>query len=344
MAYVGLRLFNPHDKATGLLEVRLASSTNRPRRPTMVLIHGLDSAKDTFSSVVSELAKDNYPAIALDLRGHGESPMGDPSVFSTQALAKDIHHATLRHGVEPPFVLVGHSMGGRVVMRYAQDMPEDIAALVIEDMDLTPRLYDFDSDSDSDSDSAPGPNSNDHESGRGKKTKERDEKLGQLRAFSRDCGSSFEECKEVLAAFGYDRGRIDGWRSTGRVFQRADGKWWSNINPFARHLAMKHVLSGSEGRTSFRSLAKTLRKEGSFDFPVHLFVAGKGSAVAESGPDGVEGMVDIMPSLQVTRFPRAYHSIHNTDREKFLSALKAIADEAEMRQALVGEQAECAEP
>lgn len=40
-----------------------------------------------------------------------------------------------------PVVLVGHSMGGRVVMAAAAAHPTDIAALVIEDIDLTPRSY-----------------------------------------------------------------------------------------------------------------------------------------------------------------------------------------------------------
>ena len=43
-------------------------------------------------------------------------------------------------GARGPFVLVGHSMGGRVAMRLAADHPAAVAALVIEDMDVAPRV------------------------------------------------------------------------------------------------------------------------------------------------------------------------------------------------------------
>jgi pimeloyl-ACP methyl ester carboxylesterase len=143
---------------------------------TTVLIHGLDSAKDTWSQVLADLARDRYPALAVDLRGHGESPLypaaksheqsqhqhqhphqhqhqhrqqpdgtqrrdadGDDSTFSTAALAADVRRSLWERGVRGRVVLVGHSMGGRVAMRYAADYPAGVAALVIEDMDLRPR-------------------------------------------------------------------------------------------------------------------------------------------------------------------------------------------------------------
>jgi pimeloyl-ACP methyl ester carboxylesterase len=65
--------------------------------------------------------------------------MGDESDFTAQQLALDVRNAVLAHGIQKPFVLVGHSMGGRVAMRYAADYGDDLAALVIEDMDTSPR-------------------------------------------------------------------------------------------------------------------------------------------------------------------------------------------------------------
>ena len=88
-----------------------------PGLPTTVLVHGLDSSKQTWEGVLSELATLGLPAVAVDLRGHGESPhAGD---FRPEALASDVIAATERLGLRPPFVLVGHSMGGRVAMRLA---------------------------------------------------------------------------------------------------------------------------------------------------------------------------------------------------------------------------------
>ena len=53
--------------------VRLATSAARPFRPTTVLVHGLDSSKQTWETCLATLACEGYPVLAVDLRGHGES-------------------------------------------------------------------------------------------------------------------------------------------------------------------------------------------------------------------------------------------------------------------------------
>ena len=58
-----------------------------------VLVHGLDSSKQTWHAVLPKLHEAGLPALALDQRGHGESPLGDPETFSTEALARDVIHA-----------------------------------------------------------------------------------------------------------------------------------------------------------------------------------------------------------------------------------------------------------
>ena len=56
--------------SAGALEtVSLATSVVRPASTTVVLIHGLDSAKDTWSGVLTHLAASGTPALAVDLRG-----------------------------------------------------------------------------------------------------------------------------------------------------------------------------------------------------------------------------------------------------------------------------------
>ena len=89
------------------------------------------------------LAERGLPSVALDLRGHGESPLGEPEDFSPGQLALDVREALVREGVVPEeggaggpgIVLLGHSMGGRVAARYAADHPRDLAALVLADID-----------------------------------------------------------------------------------------------------------------------------------------------------------------------------------------------------------------
>jgi pimeloyl-ACP methyl ester carboxylesterase len=65
-------------RAGGCAPVPLASTLVQPALPTTVLVHGLDSCKETWSKTLAALAAAGLPALAVDLRGHGESPLGDP--------------------------------------------------------------------------------------------------------------------------------------------------------------------------------------------------------------------------------------------------------------------------
>ena len=66
-----------------------------------------------------------------DLRGHGKSP-GDPADCSIEIYGADIL-ALLKRLELPPAILVGHSMGCRVVMQVALEAPERVAGLVLVD-------------------------------------------------------------------------------------------------------------------------------------------------------------------------------------------------------------------
>ena len=125
--------------------VHLASTVSTRLLPTTVLVHGLDSSKETWAGTLSTLSKLGYPAIALDLRGHGESPLGAVDDFTPENLARDVLGAVKAHGIRGPYVLVGHSMGGRIAMRMAAIEVEEfdrcgkapqLAACIIEDMDV----------------------------------------------------------------------------------------------------------------------------------------------------------------------------------------------------------------
>ena len=267
--------------------VLLSSSIAQRFRQAVVLIHGLDSAQDTWSGVCSAFAREGRPCLAIDLRGHGTSELGPVDEFSSVAIVADIYATVRAHGVRPPFVLVGHSMGGRIAMSYAAAHPSDIAALVIEDMDL--RLRD--------------------------EPEETAELTSRLRCFNRTF-ATWSDCKDALMSFGYEPNRIDRWRGS-RLWCRADGMWWSSINPFAAFLARKHVLASADGRTAFAVIARDCT------FAVHLLVAGVGSACEENDDEGVKGMQAAMPRLRVRRFDRAGHSIHNTAESDFLCYLRS---------------------
>jgi pimeloyl-ACP methyl ester carboxylesterase len=98
--------------------IRLASSVRTPHQPTVCLVHGLDSCRETWKGTLAALSARGVPAVAFDLRGHGESPLGDVGDFSARALAEDVLLALRDSGISSA-LLIGHSMGGRIAMRAA---------------------------------------------------------------------------------------------------------------------------------------------------------------------------------------------------------------------------------
>eukprot|EP00629_Pelagomonadales_sp_RCC1024_P001064 CAMPEP_0119264688 /NCGR_PEP_ID=MMETSP1329-20130426/3702_1 /TAXON_ID=114041 /ORGANISM="Genus nov. species nov., Strain RCC1024" /LENGTH=299 /DNA_ID=CAMNT_0007264475 /DNA_START=156 /DNA_END=1052 /DNA_ORIENTATION=+ len=261
--------------------VPLASSVSQPHIPTTVLVHGLDSSKETWKGVLAGLSKAGKPALALDLRGHGESPLGDPAAFSLDALARDVVHAVeVQHNVPRPWILVGHSMGGRVAMRVADlsvaEAPDRLAAVVIEDMDTKPR-----------------------------------EKWGPADIalpppFERRF-PSLEAAKAALLAHYNDPERVESWVNT-RVRPLADGSWWSDVNPQAQQLARARVLASNNAAKCWHRLAAA----DTVPFDVHLWVAGpEGTVVDWDGPGGISDMTARLAAATSKEFPDAGHSIHN---------------------------------
>jgi pimeloyl-ACP methyl ester carboxylesterase len=72
-----------------------------------------------------------HQTIAVDLRGHGASP-GSPDECSIERYGADVPEV-MRALALAPAVLVGHSMGCRVIVEAALQAPERTAAVILVD-------------------------------------------------------------------------------------------------------------------------------------------------------------------------------------------------------------------
>jgi pimeloyl-ACP methyl ester carboxylesterase len=113
-------------------------------QPQFVLIHGLGGSKAIWRRLRDRLA-DHFTIIALDLRGSGETRETSPGTELSLTVWSDDLRAFLREvGVDVP-VLVGHSLGASIALKYALRWPDDVAALVLMGADselsrLAPRM------------------------------------------------------------------------------------------------------------------------------------------------------------------------------------------------------------
>jgi len=105
-----------------------------PERPPLVMLHGWMDVAASFQFVVDALPTDRH-VIALDWRGFGLSEASGADSYWIPDYVGDLDAALDRLAfdtTEPagPIDLLGHSMGGNVVMLYAGLRPERIRRLV----------------------------------------------------------------------------------------------------------------------------------------------------------------------------------------------------------------------
>ncbi|HEY7433067.1 MAG TPA: alpha/beta hydrolase [Streptosporangiaceae bacterium] len=95
--------------------------------PLVVLSHGIGDRRQAYRFLIPLLAEAGYRVAAADLRGHGESSMGWPSITRTD-VAHDLI-ALIRH-LGGPAVIVGHSISGGAATIAAALEPELISGIV----------------------------------------------------------------------------------------------------------------------------------------------------------------------------------------------------------------------
>ena len=85
-------------------------------RKTIVILHGLLGSLDNWVSLAKVLSK-KFHVIIVDLPNHGKSHHTDR--FSYESMAKEVSFL-LKHKELCNINLIGHSMGGKVAMKYAE--------------------------------------------------------------------------------------------------------------------------------------------------------------------------------------------------------------------------------
>jgi len=85
--------------------------------PTLLFVHGLGGTTATRDHCVALLST-QYSTIAIDLLGHGQSPVpDDPAEYTRDRALADIDDVIA--SVDGPVVLVGHSLGGYLSLAHA---------------------------------------------------------------------------------------------------------------------------------------------------------------------------------------------------------------------------------
>lgn len=117
--------------------ISLAADAMGPREGQPILfLHGGGQTRRSWRKAVGQAARRGYRAVALDLRGHGDSGWAADGDYTLGAFASDLE-AVLDQFEAPP-VVVGASLGGLAAMLVAARAPAKMRALAL--VDITAKL------------------------------------------------------------------------------------------------------------------------------------------------------------------------------------------------------------
>jgi alpha-beta hydrolase superfamily lysophospholipase len=138
---------NPSDGSVPAtsIELRIDRSLTLPGRAwcadspraLVAIVHGLGEHCGRYAALASDLVKQRYTVVSLDLPGHGEAPGSRGDIPSWPQLRDQIVPAmfTASRGVpgqplDLPVILLGHSMGGVIALDHALAHPRGLLAVV----------------------------------------------------------------------------------------------------------------------------------------------------------------------------------------------------------------------
>ncbi len=118
------------DKRTWVQGRPAAYSTAGKGLP-VVLLHGWALGQHTYRDVVERIAAEGVRVIAPSMPGFGDTGELPDSSFSLSGYAAWVADLLDALEIDEPAVVVGHSFGGGVAIRFAHDHPERTRSLVL---------------------------------------------------------------------------------------------------------------------------------------------------------------------------------------------------------------------
>ncbi|MFG6468576.1 alpha/beta fold hydrolase [Roseateles sp. BYS87W] len=100
--------------------------------PVAVFQAGLGDGKAVWAGVIEQVTP-GLAVFAHDRPGYGDSSAEPAGPRDPCTLARELHATLQAAGVKPPFLLVGHSIGGLYQLAFAHLYPQEVAGLLLVD-------------------------------------------------------------------------------------------------------------------------------------------------------------------------------------------------------------------
>ncbi len=117
------------------IELFYKAYPNPSSSSSLIILHGLFGMLDNWHNMANSLSE-FVNVISVDQRNHGQSPHTDEMSF--ELMADDLAHLMDKLNISKAIVL-GHSMGGKTAMVFADRHPDRIEKLIV--VDIAPKAY-----------------------------------------------------------------------------------------------------------------------------------------------------------------------------------------------------------
>lgn len=98
--------------------------------PEIIILHGLFGMLDNWKTFGRQMSE-QYQVYLVDQRDHGRSPR--TSDFNYKLLAEDLAEFIRLNDLNP-YAIMGHSMGGKTVLQFANDYPDLFDRMIVVDI------------------------------------------------------------------------------------------------------------------------------------------------------------------------------------------------------------------
>ena len=99
--------------------------------PAILILHGWGGSSDSWIEVQKILAEKGYQVIVPDFSGFGKS-ITPPVPWGIREYVETVLRLTEELGLDK-FILLGHSFGGRIAIRFSHKYPEKVEKLILCD-------------------------------------------------------------------------------------------------------------------------------------------------------------------------------------------------------------------
>lgn len=248
--------------------------------PALIILHGLYGSSDNWTSIARKI-EDRFTVILPDLRNHGFSPHSDIHDYDSMSL--DLRELADDTGITH-FFLAGHSMGGKVAMRFAMRWPEMLDGLLVAD--ISPF----------------------NPSGRlGKDLEKHKEIISAMLSADISSAGSRKDIEMLFSS-------LKSERLTGLILKnlRRDNEnrfeWKINLRALSGN--MEKIMGSVEPDTNDESIVT--------GFPVYFLKAGNSDYITD---DDIVPIQRIFPAAELITVPDAGHWIHADNPDAVVSTL-----------------------